>query len=113
MESEWNRNGIGMFCLTEQQLAGQVLCIGNGKYLPELEIEEIRRKIDEPTQTEVEKEQTDSNVNTINESGAKQSIDSRVARQVNLEPDKQTEQREILEMLKGKLRQPEICNLLT
>ena len=106
----WNE--IGMFSLTEQQLAGQVLCIRNGKYLMELEIEEIRRKINEPIQIEAEEEQMDNHVDPINDSGAMQSIDNRENRQANVETDLDTEglsdeQLEILKMLKDKLRQPE------
>ena len=110
MLETWNE--IGMFSLTEQQLAGQVLCIRNGKYLTELEIEEIRRKINEPTQIEAEEEQIDNHVDPINDSGAMESIDNRENRQANLETDLDTEgpsgeQGEILKMLKEKLRQPE------
>ena len=106
----WNE--IGMFSLTEQQLAGQVLCIRDGKYLTELEIEEIRRKINEPIQIEAEEEQMDNHVDPINDSGAMQSIDNRENRQANVETDLDTEglsdeQLEILKMLKEKLRQPE------
>ena len=110
MLKTWNE--IGMFSLTEQQLAGQVLCIRNEKYLMELEIEEIRRKINEPTQIEAEEEQIDNHVDPINDSGAMQSIDNRENRQANLETDLDTEglsdeQGEILKMLKEKRRQPE------
>ena len=97
---------------TEQQLSGQVLCIRNGKYLTELEIEEIRRKINEPTQREAEEEQIDNRFDPINDSGVVQSIDDRENRQANLETDLDTEglsdeQGEILKMLKEKLSQPE------
>ena len=53
-----------MFHLSEQQLAGQVLCIRNGKYLSDLEIEEIQRKIDQPLR-EVTDENEESDDNSL------------------------------------------------
>ena len=40
----WNK--IGMFETTEQQLAGQVLCIKNKGLLWQVEIKEIKRNLD-------------------------------------------------------------------
>ena len=40
----WNE--IGVFETTEQQLAGQALCVKNKGWLSQIEIEEIKRSLD-------------------------------------------------------------------
>ena len=44
-------NDIGLFEVSEQQLAGQALCIKNRGCLSEIEIEEIRREIENMVET--------------------------------------------------------------
>lgn len=85
----WNE--IGMFSITEQQHASQVLFIRNGKNLMKLEVEEIRRKINEPTEIEAEEEQLDEHVEPIHDSNTMKKIDDQEDRYVNLKRDLNTE----------------------
>lgn len=85
----WNE--IGMFSITEQQHASQVLFLRNGKNLMKLEVEEIRRKINEPTEIEAEEEQLDEHVEPIHDSNTMKKIDDQEDRYVNLKRDLNTE----------------------
>ena len=109
--------GIGVFHLSEQRLAGKVLCIRNGKYLSDLEIQEIQRKIDQPLR-EVTDESEESDDNSFaNHDNEAYAVEARpgmnIDKQSNTEMDNLSdEQVEILVKLKEKLRKPEFLEMV-
>ena len=103
---------IGVFHLSEQQLAGQVLCIRNGKYLSDLEIEEIQRKIDQPLREVTDESEMSDDNSFANHDNEAYAVAARpgmnIDKQSNTEIDNLSdEQVEILEKLKEMLKKPE------
>jgi hypothetical protein len=107
----WNDSGL--FSATEQQLAGQVRCIKNRRWLSSVEIEEIQRAVDKESEngaglTEVE--EAESNVNAQHqetEIRQKEATESQGVDETEEELELDEEEKCTLEMRKKKLEMSE------
>jgi hypothetical protein len=107
----WNDSGL--FSATEQQLAGQVRCIKNRRWLSSVEIEEIQRAVDKESEngaglTEVE--EAESNVNAQHqetEIRQKEATESQGIDETEEELELDVEEKCTLEMRKKKLEMSE------
>ena len=107
----WNDSGL--FSATEQQLAGQVRCIKNRRWLSSVEIEEIQRAVDKESEngaglTEVE--EAESNVNAQHqetEIRQKEATESQGVDETEEELELDEEEKCTLEMRKMKLEMSE------
>ena len=88
------------------------MCIRNGKYLSDLELEEIQRKIDQPLREVTDESEVRGNNSLVNHDDIAYAADARPGtsadEQSNTEMDNLShEQVELLEKLKEKLKKPE------
>ena len=90
-------NDIGLFEVTEQQLAGQALCIKNRGWLSQVEIEEIKRGIEnriETVQVHTEEDEQQERTEVIEEINMIQGFEAVECTE---------EEREILQQIERKL----------
>ena len=90
-------NDIGLFEVTEQQLAGQALCIKNRGWLSEVEIEEMKREIEnkvETVQVHAEEDEQQERTEVVEEINMVQAFEG---------IECTDEERKILKQIEGKL----------